>query len=62
MDDFTGNSATKLKHFTLSDDIEPYLSNWIHTIEYLQEIELLIIGQPPYSPDLAPCDFFITLD
>ena len=26
---------------------------------YLQEINLKVIEHPPYSPDLAPCDFWL---
>ena len=27
--------------------------------EFLAEHETKVIAQPPYSPDLAPCDFFL---
>ncbi|CAB3233412.1 unnamed protein product [Arctia plantaginis] len=27
------------------------------TIDYLREVGVKLLGHPPYSPDLAPCDF-----
>lgn len=35
--------------------LSPLLSYWTkHT-----PLKNIFVGQPPYSPDLAPCDFFI---
>ena len=27
--------------------------------EFLAQINIALLKQPPYSPDLAPCDFFL---
>jgi len=32
----------------------------LHTnTEYLEEEKIILLPHPPYSPDLAPCDFFL---
>jgi hypothetical protein len=28
-------------------------------IEKIEELGFILVPQPPYSPDLAPCDFFL---
>ena len=40
------------------DDNAPSPSSLIVT-EFLAEHETKVIAQSPYSPDLAPCDFFL---
>ena len=40
------------------DDNAPSHSSLIVT-EFLAKHETKVIAQPPYSPDLAPCDFFL---
>jgi hypothetical protein len=39
-----------------SDNAEPQNSRL--SIEKTEEYEFIRVPQPPYSPDLAPCDFF----
>jgi hypothetical protein len=29
------------------------------SIEKIEELGFILVPQPPYSPDLAPCDFFL---
>jgi transposase len=29
------------------------------SIEKIKELCFILVPQPPYSPDLAPCDFFL---
>jgi hypothetical protein len=29
------------------------------SIEKIEELGFVLVAQPPYSPDLAPCDFFL---
>jgi transposase len=29
------------------------------SIEKIEELGFIMLPQPPYSPDLAPCDFFV---
>jgi hypothetical protein len=29
------------------------------SIEKIEELGFILVPQPPYSPDIAPCDFFL---
>jgi hypothetical protein len=29
------------------------------SIERIEELGFILVPQPPYSPDLTPCDFFL---
>jgi hypothetical protein len=29
------------------------------SIEMIEELDFILVHQPPYFPDLAPCDFFL---
>ena len=33
--------------------------NALEIREFLAKINIAVLEQPPYSPDLAPCDFFL---
>lgn len=39
------------------DNARPHIANVV--AEYLAKINVKCIPHPPYSPDLAPCDFFL---
>jgi transposase len=39
------------------DNAKPHTS--IMSIEKIEELGFILVPQPPYSPDLAPCDFFM---
>jgi hypothetical protein len=30
------------------------------SIEEIEELGFILVPKPPYSPDLAPCDFFLS--
>jgi histone-lysine N-methyltransferase SETMAR len=44
----------------LHDNARQHTDN--HTRELLRRYKWEVLDQPPYSPDLAPSDFFISLD
>ena len=37
----------------------PPVHNFILVTDYLTKMGIKIVPQPPYSPDLAPCDFWL---
>jgi histone-lysine N-methyltransferase SETMAR len=39
------------------DNAKPHTSKI--SIEKIEELGFILVPQPPYSPDLAPCDFFL---
>jgi histone-lysine N-methyltransferase SETMAR len=39
------------------DNAMPHTSKM--SIEKIEELGFILVPQPPYSPDLAPCDFFL---
>jgi transposase len=39
------------------DNAKPHTSKL--SIEKIEELGFILVHQPPYSPDLAPCDFFL---
>jgi histone-lysine N-methyltransferase SETMAR len=39
------------------DNAKPHISK--RSIETIEEVGFIVVPQPPYSPDLAPCDFFL---
>jgi hypothetical protein len=39
------------------DNAKPHTSRI--SIEKIEELSLILVPQPPHSPDLAPCDFFL---
>jgi histone-lysine N-methyltransferase SETMAR len=39
------------------DNAKPHTSKM--SIERIGELGFILVPQPPYSPDLAPCDFFL---
>jgi histone-lysine N-methyltransferase SETMAR len=39
------------------DNAKPHTSKM--SIEKSEELDFILVPQPPYSPDLAPCDFFL---
>jgi histone-lysine N-methyltransferase SETMAR len=39
------------------DNAKPYTSKM--SIEKIEELGFILVPQPPHSPDLAPCDFFL---
>jgi histone-lysine N-methyltransferase SETMAR len=39
------------------DNTKPHTSRM--SIERIEELGFIMLPQPPYSPDLAPCDFFL---
>jgi histone-lysine N-methyltransferase SETMAR len=39
------------------DNAKPHTSKM--SIEKIEELGFIRVPQPPYSPDLAPCDFFL---
>jgi transposase len=39
------------------DNAKPHTSKM--SIEKIKELGFILVPQPPYSPDLAPCDFFL---
>ena len=41
----------------LHDNAAPYKSKV--TTTFLEEREIKVLAHPPYSPDLAPCDFWL---
>jgi transposase len=52
------------------DQIFGATTNWLHhdnafahmslkTTEFVTNNNMVIVPHPPYSPDLAPCDFFL---
>ena len=48
----------KLSQWHFQQDNAP-VHNCILVIEYLNKMGIKTIPQPPYSPDLAPCDFWL---
>ena len=47
-----------VRHLMLQhDNAAPHKANIVK--EYLSENKVKILSHPPYSPDLAPCDFFL---
>ena len=41
----------------MHDNVPSYTAKL--TIAFLKEENMKLLGHPPYSPDLAPCDFFL---
>jgi histone-lysine N-methyltransferase SETMAR len=39
------------------DNAKPHISKM--SIEKIKELGFILVPQPPYSPDVAPCDFFL---
>jgi histone-lysine N-methyltransferase SETMAR len=39
------------------DNGKPYTSRM--PIEKIEELDFILVPQPPYSPDIAPCDYFL---
>jgi histone-lysine N-methyltransferase SETMAR len=39
------------------DNTKPHTSKM--SMEKIEELGFIMVPQPPYSPDLAPCDFFL---
>jgi hypothetical protein len=39
------------------DKGKPYTSKM--SVEKIEELGFILVPQPPYSPDFAPCDFFL---
>jgi histone-lysine N-methyltransferase SETMAR len=39
------------------NNVKPHTSKM--SIEKIEELGFILVPQPPYSPDLAPCDFFL---
>ena len=50
--------ATGFKHFRLLHDNAPAHTSAIVTA-FLKKEKVTVLPYPPYSPDLAPCDFFL---
>ena len=49
---------TGLKHLFLLRDNAP--AHKVHiVIEFLESEKLNVLPHPPFSPDLAPCDYFL---
>jgi hypothetical protein len=47
---------TRAAHLHVGD-AKPHTSKM--SIEKIEELGFILVPQPPYSPDLAPCDFFL---
>ena len=43
----------------LHHDNAPAAPNALGIREFLAKNNIAVLEQPPYSPDLAPCDFFL---
>ena len=50
--------ATGFKHVRLLHDNAPAHTSAIVTA-FLKKEKVIVLPHPPYSPDLAPCDFFL---
>ena len=50
-------------HLGMTQAAAKFLSKLLNfdenSIEFLAKNNTLVMSQPPYSPDLAPCDFFL---
>jgi histone-lysine N-methyltransferase SETMAR len=49
-------SRTTAAHLHV-DNAKPHTSKM--SIEKMEELGFILVPQPPYSPDLAPCNFFL---
>jgi len=47
-----------MKSWLLHHDNAP-AHNALGIWEFLAKYNIAVLDQPPYSPDLAPCDFFL---
>jgi transposase len=50
------NLRTTVRHLHV-DNAKPHTSKM--SIARIEELGFILVLQPPYSPDLAPCDFFL---
>ncbi len=51
------NAAGERSFFLLHDNASPHTAD--DTVELLQQSGIPLLDHPPYSPDLAPCDYFL---
>jgi len=49
----SGTKSMKMLH----DNARPHVARTV--ISYLEQEHIAVIDHPPYSPDLAPCDFWL---
>ena len=50
---FSTTHGIKLHH----DNARPHVNNLV--LDYLRQSKITVMAHPPYSPDLAPCDFWL---
>ncbi len=51
------NAAGQRSFFLLQDNASPHTAD--DTVKLLEDSGIPLLEHPPYSPDLAPCDYFL---